>query len=98
MLDLLPVKLASGLRRSLQSFSLCCCSVTTFQLFNFVHGWEHLQGNPVDLYEQPEIGHSEKCKEKCLLEDSAVLDLFTVLFSNSYFSTKNTALQLWMSC
>lgn len=82
MLDPLPVKLAFGLQRSLQS-SLCCCSVTMFQLFNFVHGWEHLQGNPVDLPEQPEIGHSVKCKEKCLLEEYAVLDLFTVICSNS---------------
>lgn len=34
------------------------------QLFNFVHGWEHLQGNPLDLSEQLEIGHSVRCKEE----------------------------------
>lgn len=74
MLDPLPVKLASGLQRSLQSFLPSVTAVwlsvgwsCRLQLFNFAYGWEHLQGNPVDLSEQPEIGHSVRCKEEVSL-------------------------------
>lgn len=96
MLDPLPVKLAFWAAEITAEFSPSVTAVWLrvgrscwLQLFNFVRGGEHLQGNPVDLSEQPEIGHSVRCKE-----DTAVLGLFTVFGCNILVS-KTFNFLLW---
>lgn len=52
-------------------FLLCVGWSSRLQLFNFAHGWEHLWGNHVHLFEQPEIGRSVKCAEEKTLQNGS---------------------------
>lgn len=65
------------------------------QLFNFAHVGKRLRGNPVDLSEQPERGHSVRCEE-----DTAVLAEFAVVGCDCSLSDLEVSVPrtLYVSC